>query len=102
MFCGSVLPADAVTALMTERDVQVMYRSGRMLAASLHLAPPAGQMASRTEDGLLIVDFGCEAQPIDIEVSAPQAVHLERLIQPLAELGERPLAAQDYRPVRAA
>jgi hypothetical protein len=36
------------------------------------------------------------------EITAPQAVPLERLNQFLAGLGERPLTEQDYRPARAA
>ena len=36
------------------------------------------------------------------EITAPQAVPLERLNQLLAELGVLPLAEQDYRPARAA
>ena len=37
-----------------------------------------------------------------VEITAPQAVPLDRLNQLLAELGEPPLAEQDYRPARAA
>jgi hypothetical protein len=37
-----------------------------------------------------------------IEITAPQAVPLERLNRLLADLGEAPLAEQEYNPVRAA
>ncbi|MCA1585389.1 MAG: hypothetical protein LC791_11705, partial [Acidobacteria bacterium] len=53
-------------------------------------------------DGLLIVDYGTTGRPVGVEITAPQAVPLERLNQLLAELGESPLAEQDYKPVRAA
>jgi hypothetical protein len=36
------------------------------------------------------------------EITAPKAVPLERLNQLLADLGEPPLAEQDYKPARAA
>jgi len=53
-------------------------------------------------DGLLIVDYAATGRPIGVEITAPQAVPLERLNQLLAEIGEAPLAEQDYKPVRAA
>jgi hypothetical protein len=39
---------------------------------------------------------------LGVEITAPQAVPLNRLNQLLAELGEPLLAEQDYRPARAA
>lgn len=107
MFCSSVLAAngDGQPSPMTERGLQVAYRNGRILAAYLHLAHRTGQKTVRseaTEDGLLVVDFGSVGRPIGIEITAPHAVPLERLNQLLAELGEPPMAEQDYRPVRAA
>ena len=53
-------------------------------------------------DGLLIVDYGATGRAVGVEITGPQAVPLERLNQLLAELGEVPLAEQDYKPVRAA
>ncbi|HKC12738.1 MAG TPA: hypothetical protein VKI41_11965, partial [Vicinamibacteria bacterium] len=53
-------------------------------------------------DGLLVVDYGVTGRPVGIEITAPLAVPLERLNQLLAELGQAPLAEQDYKPVRAA
>ena len=41
-------------------------------------------------------------KPLGVEITAPQAVSLDRLNQVLAELGEPPLAEQDYNPARAA
>ena len=37
-----------------------------------------------------------------VEITAPQAVPLERLNQLLVGLGETPLAEHEYQPVRAA
>ena len=90
---------------MTERSLQITYRKGRAFAAYLHLSHPTGEKSVRTsasQDGLLIVDYGAAGRPVGVEITAPQAVPLERLNQLLAELGEPPLAEQDYRPVRAA
>ena len=90
---------------MTERSLQVTYRKGRTFAAYLYLSHPTGEKSARTAaspDGLLIVDYAASGRPLGVEITAPQAVPLERLNQLLAELGEAPLAEQDYKPVRAA
>lgn len=90
---------------MTERSLQVTYRSGRAFAAYLHLSHPSGEKSAKTvpsPDGLLVVDYAHAGRPLGIEITAPQHVSLERLNQLLAELGETPTAEQDYRPVRAA
>ena len=90
---------------MTERSLQVTYRKGQAFAAYLHLSHPTGEKSARTmalPDGLLIVDYGPAGRPLGVEITAPQAVPLERLNQLLAEIGELPLAEQDYGPVRAA
>jgi hypothetical protein len=90
---------------MTERSLQVTYRKGRAFAAYLHLSHPTGEKSAKTvasPDGLLIVDYGDAGRPVGIEITAPQAVPLERLNQLLADLGETPLAEEDYKPVRAA
>ena len=90
---------------MTERSLQVTYRKGRPFAAYLHLSRPTGEKSVKTKpspDGLLLVDYGATGRPIGIEITAPLAVPLGRLNQLLAELGQTPLAEQDYRPVRAA
>jgi hypothetical protein len=69
---------------MTERSLQVTYRKGRTFAAYLRLSHAAG------------------GRPVGVEITAPQAVPLERLNQLLAELGEPAMAEQDYTPARAA
>jgi hypothetical protein len=53
-------------------------------------------------NGLLVVDYGVTGRPVGIEITAPLAVPLETLNQLLVDLGEAPLAEQDYKPVRAA
>jgi hypothetical protein len=83
----------------------VTYRKGRTFAAYLSLSHPTGEKSARTvasPDGLLVVDYAANGRPVGVEITAPQAVPLERLNQLLAELGEAPLAEQDYKPVRAA
>ncbi len=90
---------------MTERSLQVTYRKGRAFAAYLHLSHPTGEKSARTSaspDGLLVVDYGTSGRPVGVEITAPEAVPLERLNQLLAELGEPPLPEQDYSPLRAA
>lgn len=90
---------------MTERSLQVTYRKGRPFAAYLHLSHATGEKGARTvasSDGLLIVDYGTSGRAVGVEITSPQAVSLERLNALLADLGEGPLAEQDYGPVRAA
>lgn len=90
---------------MTERSLQVTYRNGQAFAAYLHLSHSTGEKSAKTmpaPDGLLVVDYGATGRPVGIEITAPQAVSLERLNQLLADLGEAPLAERDYKPVGAA
>ena len=91
-----------VMASIVASASHLTYRKGRTLAAYLR---PTGEKSARTvasPDGLLIVDYAASGRPLGVEITAPQAVPLERLNQLLAELGEPPLAEQDYRPARAA
>jgi len=90
---------------MTERSLQVTFRKGQPFAAYLHLSHATGEKSAKTvpsPDGLLVVDYAPNGQPIGVEITAPLAVPLERLNRLLADLGESPLTEQDYLPVRAA
>jgi len=90
---------------MTERSLQITYRKGRPFAAYLHLSHETGEKSAKTvasADGLVIIDYAANGQPIGVEITAPQAVPLERLNTLLVELGQLPLAEEDYRPIRAA
>lgn len=90
---------------MTERSLQVTYRKGRAFAAYLHLSHATGEKSATmipSPDGLLVVDYAANEQPIGVEITAPLAVSLERLNSLLADLGESPLSELDYVPVRAA
>lgn len=90
---------------MTERSLQVTHRKGRAFAAYLHLSHTTGEKSAKivaSPDGLLIVDYGATGRPVGVEITAPQAVPLERLHRLLADLGEPLWADQDYKPVRDA
>lgn len=90
---------------MTERSLQVTYRKGRPFAAYLYLSHETGEKSARTvpsPDGVLVVDYAANGQPIGVEITAPTAVSLERLNRALADLGESPLSEEDYLPVQAA
>jgi hypothetical protein len=90
---------------MTERSIQVTYREGRVFAAYLYLARKTGEKSAKTvasPDGLLIVDYAADGRPLGVEITSPKTVTLQRLNGLLAEIGEQPLAEQDYSPVRAA
>ncbi len=90
---------------MTERSLQVTYRNGRAFSAYLHLSHQTGQKSAKTvpsPDGLLVVDYAANGQPLGVEITAPLAVPLERLNRLLADLAQPPLGEQDYSPVQAA
>ena len=90
---------------MTERSLHITYRKGRAFSAYLHLSHETGEKSAKTvpsPDGLLVVDYGVNGRPVGVEITAPLAVSLQRLNRLLSELGEAPLADQDYSPVRAA
>ena len=90
---------------MTERSLQITYRKARPLAAYLYLAHPTGERSARTEpspDGLVVVDYAADGRPIGVEITAPEAVTLERLNGVLRELGQPPLPETEFRPLTAA
>lgn len=90
---------------MTERSLQVTYRKGRPFAAHLHLSHATGEKSARTvatADGLLVVDYNDAGQPVGVEITAPQAVSLERVNELLASLGQPPLADHEFKPMKAA
>jgi hypothetical protein len=92
---------------MTERELQITYRRGRVLAAYLYFARDAEtkKKSVRTvpsSDGLLVVDYTETGKPLGVEIVTPQAVTLERLNQLLTEIGEAPMAEQEFQPLRAA
>lgn len=69
------------------------------------MAHPTGKKSNKvtaSRDGLPVVGYGATGRPVGIEITAPLSVSLERLNQLLADLGETPMAEQDYKPVRAA
>ena len=90
---------------MTERSLQVTYRKGRRSRRTCTFRTPTGEESARavaSPDGLLIVDYSGSGKPLGIEITAPQAVPLDRLTQLLPEHSNPPLAEQDYKPARAA
>jgi uncharacterized protein YuzE len=90
---------------MTERSLQVTYRKGRPFAAYLYLSRKTGEKSARTEvssDGLIVVDYAADGQAIGVEITAPEAVTLERVNAALKDLGQPPLGEQDFRPLTAA
>ncbi len=90
---------------MTERSLQITYRKGRAFAAYLYLSHAAGEKSAQTEasaDGLLVVDYAADGRPIGVEITAPEAVTLDRLNILLEGLGQPPLPEQEFRPLTAA
>ncbi len=90
-----------------ERELQITYRKGRVLAAYLYFShdEAVNRKSVRTvpsSDYLLVVDYAETGKPLGVEIVTPQAVTLERLNQLLVEIGEAPMAEQEYAPLRAA
>jgi hypothetical protein len=92
---------------MTQRSLQITYLKGRAFAAYLYFSHDEGtkRKSVRTvpsPDHLLVVDYAESGKPLGIEIVTPQAVTLERLNQLLTEIGEAPMAEQEYQPLRVA
>lgn len=65
-------------------------------AVYLHLSHPTGEKSARsvaTPDGSLVVDGNSAGQPVGVEITAHQAVSLERIIGFLVSLDQAPLTA---------
>ncbi len=87
---------------MTERSLQVTYRKGKAFAAYLHFSHPTGEKSAKTvasPDGLLIVDYAASHRPLGVEITAPQAVPLDRLNQSSRSLANRPLQNRTMGPL---
>jgi hypothetical protein len=83
---------------MTEHSLQVTIVRPDICGVPAPLTP-TGEKSARTvasPDGLLILDYSTSCKPFGVEITAPQAVPSDRLNQLLVELGELPLAEQDY------
>lgn len=90
---------------MTERSLQITYRKGRPFAAYLYLSRKTGEKSARTEassDGLLVVDYAANGRPIGVEITAPEAVTLDRVNALLEGLGQPPLPEQEFKPLTVA
>jgi uncharacterized protein YuzE len=90
---------------MSQRELQITYHDGRALAAYLYLSYGVERKSVRTvasADHLLVVDYAETGQPLGVEIVTPQAVTLQRLNQLLVEIGEAPMAEQEYAPLHVA
>ena len=90
---------------MSDRSLQVTYRKGRPLAAYLYLSGKTGTKSARSEassDGLLVVDYAPDGRPIGVEITAPEAVTLDRINALLGQLGQAPLPEREFKPLTAA
>ena len=89
---------------MKHRYLEVTFRRGRPLAAYLYLDRKPGDTSARTEkrDKGLVVDFAGDGRAIGVEITSPTVSSLEDINQVLNSLHEKPLAAEDVRPLAAA
>lgn len=89
---------------MKHRYLEVTFRRGRPLAAYLYLDRKPGDTSARTEkrDKGLVVDFAGDGRAIGVEITSPMQASLEDINQVLTSLDEKPLTAEDVRPLAAA
>ena len=89
---------------MKRRYLEVTFRGGKPLAAYLYLPRKRGSRVASTRDAGhgLRVDWSAADEPMGIEITAPSLVSLELLNEVLAELGQPPLAPDDWAPANAA
>ncbi|OWY69568.1 hypothetical protein B7486_19620 [cyanobacterium TDX16] len=89
---------------MKHRYLEVTFRRGRPLAAYLFLDRKPGDTSARTEkrDKGLVVDFAGDGRAIGVEITSPTVSSLEDINQVLNSLHEKPLTAEDVRPLAAA
>ena len=83
------------------RDLQVTFRSGRLLAAYLyfHKGPKVRVAQTRREADGMVVDFSDTQVPLGIEFVAPSKVTLGKVNELLASLGEQPASADELWPL---
>ena len=51
---------------------------------------------------LLVVDYAADGRPIGVEITAPEAVTLDRINALLEAIGQVPLPEHEFRPLTAA
>lgn len=86
------------------RYLEVTYGQGKPVAAYLTLPRQPGDRAEETRrfgHGLL-VDYAADGRPIGVEITSPSVATLADLNGLLAQLGEPPLGAEEWAPLRAA
>lgn len=84
--------------------LEVTYRSGRPLAAYLHLPRQGGDRSARTEDAGdgMVVDIAADGRVIGVEILAPTRLVLSGLNRVLGRFGCEPVAKSDVAPLVAA
>jgi uncharacterized protein YuzE len=89
---------------MKHRYLEVTYRKGKPVAAYLYLPRVVGASAVRTEDASngLRIDYDAQGKALGIELTAPQLATVEQLNAVMAMLGQEPIQAQEWAPLKAA
>lgn len=89
---------------MKHRYLEVTFRKGKPIAAYLYLPRAVGATAVRTEDAGsgLRIDYDARGKALGIELTAPQLATVEQLNAVMAMLGQEPLQAQEWAPLKAA
>ena len=89
---------------MSDRYLEVSYRSGKPFAAYLFLPRRPGDRSARTErfSETLVIDYAPDGRAIGIEIVHPRAVTENEINRALAHVDEPELGAEDLAPLRAA
>jgi len=90
--------------LVKQRYLEVTYRKGKAVAAYLYLPRSTDAHSVRTEAGGpgLRVDYDATGSPIGVEITSPANVTLEQISTLLQHVGQTPLNAEEWTPLRAA
>jgi len=84
--------------------LEITYRHGRPVAASLYLPRASRDKSQRTSKapGGLVVDYTRDGKPIGIEITAPSKATVTTVNRLLKELGFPLIKQADLAPLRAA
>lgn len=89
---------------MSNRYLEISYRSGKPFAAYLHLPRRPDDRSARTErfSEVLVIDYASDGRAIGIEIVHPQVLTEEEINRALAHVDQPPLSKEDFSPLKAA
>ena len=89
---------------MRDRYLQITFRNGKPFAAYLYLPRGSDERSVRSEEVEhgMVMDYGPNARPIGIELTAPDLVTLDRLNQVLQRFSIPTMREDELAPLSVA